>query len=203
MRHANVVAVLCLGVAAGACRRDKPGETAAAPAIDTAVAAITGDSVRDTTRVPGDTSVATAAAEIASAQGQPLGSAQLRDSVGGVVVHAQITGLKPGNHGFHVHTVGRCDPPAFESAGPHWNPTNKQHGRQNPAGWHAGDLANLGAAAEGVAQVDQTIEGATIRDLLEGDGSALVVHADPDDNKTDPSGNSGARIACGVIHRVP
>jgi Cu-Zn family superoxide dismutase len=128
---------------------------------------------------------------------------QLRDSTGGVVVQGAITGLKPGNHGFHVHTVGRCDPPAFESAGPHWNPTNKQHGRQNPAGWHTGDLANLAAAAEGVAQVHQTLEGATLHDLLDGDGSALVVHADPDDNKTDPSGNSGARIACGVIHAVP
>jgi len=202
MRHTKWMMVVCLGVAA-ACGKDKPGETAAAPAIDSAVAGITGDTVRDTTRVPGDSTVAAAAADIADSAGRALGAVQLRDSVGGVVVHAQITGLKPGNHGFHVHAVGRCDPPAFESAGPHWNPANKQHGRQNPAGWHAGDLANLGASAEGVAEVHQTLDGATLAALLEGDGSALVVHADPDDNKTDPSGNSGARIACGVIHRVP
>ena len=171
----NAIALMCLAVLV-ACGRDEPGETAAAPAIDSAVA-------------------------INNAQGQPLGSVQLRDTVGGVTFHGTITGLKPGNHGFHVHDVGRCDPPSFESAGPHWNPTNKQHGRQNPAGWHTGDLANAGATEDGVAQIHQTVEGATIAALLEGDGSALVVHADPDDNKTDPSGNSGDRIACGVIHR--
>jgi Cu-Zn family superoxide dismutase len=196
----KAIALTCLAVLA-ACGREKPGETAAAPAIDSAVAGITGDTVRDTTAAPGDTTIATAAVAINDAQGQPLGSLQLSDTTGGVVFRGTVTGLKPGNHGFHVHNVGRCDPPAFESAGPHWNPTNKQHGRQNPAGWHAGDLANLGASEDGVAQVSQTVEGATIRALLEGDGSALVVHADPDDNKTDPSGNSGARIACGVIHR--
>jgi len=186
-----------------ACGKDEPGETAAAPAFDSAAAALTGDTVRDTTRVPGDTVVASATAAIADSSGQALGSVQLRDSVGGVVVHARITGLKPGNHGFHVHAVGRCDPPTFESAGAHWNPTNKQHGRQNPAGWHAGDLANLGASADGIAEVDQTLDGTTLRALLAGDGSALVVHADPDDNRTDPSGNSGARIACGVIQGAP
>jgi Cu-Zn family superoxide dismutase len=199
MRHAIALA-LCVAAAAACGGKDDPNETAAAPAIDSAVAGITGDTVRDTTRVDGDTTVV-ASATVADAQGQQLGRVELRDSVGGVVVHAQITGLKPGNHGFHVHTVGRCDAPAFESAGAHWNPTNKQHGRQNPAGWHTGDLANLGASAEGVAEVHQTLDGATLADLLGGDGSALVVHADPDDNKTDPSGNSGARIACGVIQR--
>jgi len=138
---------------------------------------------------------------INNAQGQPLGSLELRDTVGGVIFRGTVTGLAPGNHGFHVHTTGRCDPPSFEFAGEHWNPTTKRHGRQNPAGWHTGDLANLGATEAGVARVDQTLEGATIQALLEGDGSALVVHAEPDDNKTDPSGKSGARIACGVIRR--
>jgi Cu-Zn family superoxide dismutase len=199
----KAIALLCLVAAAG-CRKEKPGETAAAPAIDSAVATITGDTVRDTTSAPGDTTTAaTAAVAINNAQGQPLGSLTLRDSVGGVVLDGTVSGLKPGNHGFHVHDAGRCDPPGFESAGPHWNPTNKQHGRQNPAGWHAGDLANLGATEDGVAQVHETLAGTTIAALLAGDGSSLVVHADPDDNKTDPSGNSGARIACGVIHRTP
>jgi Cu-Zn family superoxide dismutase len=196
----KAIALLCLGVVAG-CGREKPGETAAAPAIDSAVSSITGDSVRDTTSAPGDTAAAPATVAINAANGQPLGSLELRDTTGGVVFSGTVSGLKPGNHGFHVHNTGRCDPPAFESAGPHWNPTNKQHGRQNPAGWHTGDLANLGATGGGVAEVHEVLAGATLAALLEGDGSALVVHADPDDNKTDPSGNSGARIACGVIHR--
>ena len=196
----KVIALVCLAAVA-ACGREKPGETAAAPAIDSAVSTITGDTVRDTTTAGNDTTAAPARVAINDAQGQPLGSLTLTDSAGAVVFDGTVTGLKPGNHGFHVHATGRCDPPAFESAGPHWNPTNKQHGRQNPNGWHTGDLANLGATEDGVAQVHQALEGATVAALLVGDGSALLVHADPDDNKTDPSGNSGARIACGVIHR--
>lgn len=197
----KAIAMVCLGVLVGACGKDEPGETAAAPAIDSAVAGITGDSVRDTTAAPGDSTAATATVAISNAQGQALGNLTLRDSAGAVIADGTVTGLAPGNHGFHVHNVGRCDPPAYESAGPHWNPANKQHGRQNPAGWHAGDMTNLAVTADGVAQVHETLDGATIAALLDADGASVVVHAKPDDNKTDPSGNSGDRIACGVIQR--
>ena len=108
-------------------------------------------------------------------------------------------------HGIHIHAVGRCDPPDFMSAGDHVNPTNRQHGLRNPQGPHAGDLPNLTVEAGGTgtfqaANVDLTL-GAGANGLFDADGSALVVHADPDDEATEPTGNSGGRIACGVIMR--
>jgi Cu-Zn family superoxide dismutase len=117
-----------------------------------------------------------------------------------------LTGLSAGNHGIHVHAVGRCDAPSFESAGAHVNPAGKQHGLENPLGSHAGDAPNITSDMNGQSQVDVTFAHATLtasasNTLLDADGSAVVVHADPDDQKTDPSGNSGARIACGVLIR--
>jgi Cu-Zn family superoxide dismutase len=101
----------------------------------------------------------------------------------------------------HLHETGRCEPP-FETAGGHWNPTQRQHGLQNPNGPHLGDLASFEASADSVAQARTSTPGGSLRGqsgLLDGDGAAVVVHAGPDDGKTDPSGNSGARIACGVV----
>jgi Cu-Zn family superoxide dismutase len=98
-----------------------------------------------------------------------------------------------------VHAVGRCDPPGFESAGPHWNPTGREHGSQNPRGQHLGDLPNLLVGADGEGSFDLGIAGADLRAMLDTDGAALVIHAGADDYRTDPSGNSGARIACGVF----
>jgi len=118
-------------------------------------------------------------------------------------VRVAATGLPPGPHGAHLHAVGRCDPPDFSSAGPHWNPTNRQHGTDNPAGPHMGDMPNLTAAQDGSGTIDFTVRGATMQGgqqaLLDADGAALVIHADADDYRTDPSGNSGGRIACAVI----
>ena len=120
-------------------------------------------------------------------------------------VRVAVTGyrLPPGAHGLHIHAVGRCDPPEFTSAGAHFNPGNKQHGKLNPAGPHAGDLPNLVVAASGEGGIDVTTRGFTLTQgatsVLGDKGSAIVVHANPDDDKTDPTGNSGARIACGVI----
>ena len=109
-------------------------------------------------------------------------------------------------HGIHVHAVGKCDAPDFMSAGGHFNPTMHQHGLDNPQGSHAGDMTNLTVASDGSASVDYLLKDASLasgaNSLFGPDGTALVIHADMDDEKTDPSGNSGARIACGVISRA-
>ncbi|MFD1610981.1 superoxide dismutase family protein [Sphingomonas tabacisoli] len=118
-----------------------------------------------------------------------------------VAVLVQAEGLPAGTHGIHIHTVGRCDAPDFQTAGGHWNPTGKQHGRDNPMGAHEGDLPNIEIGADGRGNADFTVAGATLAALLDADGAAIVIHASADDYRTDPSGNSGARIACGVISR--
>ncbi len=97
-----------------------------------------------------------------------------------------------GDHGFHIHAVGKCEPPAFTSAGGHFNPQNKKHGRLNPEGAHAGDLPNLKVGADGTGSIDGTVAGVTLKAIV---GVALVIHADLDDEKTDPTGNSGGRVA--------
>ena len=115
-------------------------------------------------------------------------------------------GLPHGIHGIHVHGVGRCDGPRFESAGSHWNPAVRKHGLSNAAGPHGGDLPNVTVAANGTLSATLTVPGASLTgpsgapgSLLDGDGAALVLHAQADDNMTDPSGNSGDRIACAVL----
>lgn len=134
------------------------------------------------------------------AQGAELGSLTLAESAQGVTLTGSLRGLPPGEHAIHVHTTGVCEPP-FESAGPHWNPTNRQHGSQNPQGPHFGDMPNLTVGADSSVTVQATTAGGTLRGenaLLDADGAAVVVHAGPDDYRTDPSGNSGDRIACGT-----
>jgi Cu-Zn family superoxide dismutase len=134
--------------------------------------------------------------------GQPVGSVRAWQTAGGVSFRISASGLPHGLHGVHVHAVGRCNPPDFKTAGAHWNPAGKQHGMNNPAGPHAGDLPNVEVAANGVLNATVTLAGASIASLLDADGAALVVHAAADDYKTDPSGNSGARIACAVLQPV-
>ena len=113
------------------------------------------------------------------------------------------SGMPAGTHGIHLHEKGLCEGPKFESAGAHWNPAAKKHGRDNPEGAHLGDLANLEVGADGAASANFTVAGAMMASgakmLADADGTALVVHAKPDDYKTDPSGNSGDRIACAVV----
>lgn len=137
-----------------------------------------------------------------NASGQTIGSVRAWQTAGGVTFRVVATGVAHGVHGIHVHSVGRCDPPDFASAGPHWNPAARKHGLSNPAGPHAGDLPNVEVAANGALDTMVTLAGATLNTagaLLDADGAALVIHAQSDDNVTDPSGNSGARVACAVI----
>lgn len=110
-------------------------------------------------------------------------------------VRVQAEGLPAGVHGIHLHAVGKCEGPAFQSAGGHWNPAGKQHGKDNPLGAHLGDLPNLTVGADGKGSASFSVAG----HMADADGTALVVHAKPDDYRTDPSGNSGDRIACAVL----
>jgi Cu-Zn family superoxide dismutase len=131
-----------------------------------------------------------------SASGASVGAVQAEPRPGGTYIRIAVQDLPPGDHGLHLHTVGRCDGPAFQSAGAHWNPAGKQHGHLNPAGAHAGDLPNLTVSTNGRGAINFLATGGALDDA---DGTALVIHAKPDDLRTDPSGNSGDRIACAVI----
>lgn len=142
------------------------------------------------------------------AAGQNIGTVRAWQTAGGVSFHIEARGLPHGIHAIHVHAVGRCDPPDFASAGGHWNPAGRKHGLNNPAGPHAGDLPNVEVAANGVLSQTVTLPDASLfapagtpGALLDSDGASLVIHANADDYVTDPSGNSGARIACAVILR--
>ena len=137
-----------------------------------------------------------------NASGQTIGTVRAWQTAGGVTFRINASGLPHGVHGVHVHAVGKCDPPDFASAGPHWNPTGKKHGMSNPAGPHAGDLPNVVVKANGVLAATLVLSAASMSSLIDADGAALVIHAAADDNMTDPSGNSGARIACAVLQPV-
>jgi len=145
---------------------------------------------------------APAVIEIRKADGGLAARAMVWQTPAGIEVRVQAAGLPAGHYGVHVHAVGRCEGPAFASAGPHWNPTARQHGSLNPAGHHLGDLPNLDVDSNGAGRLEFAIAGATMdgaQGLFDADGAALVIHAGPDDYRTDPSGNSGARLACGVL----
>ena len=148
---------------------------------------------------------ATAKADLADSKGASVGTAKLKEASGGVSLTLEVSNLPPGVHGFHIHAVGKCESPDFKSAGGHFNPEGKKHGWENPEGHHAGDLQNLTVDAKGKAKVKVVVAGVTLGDgpnsLFQPQGTAIVIHAAPDDNKTDPAGNAGARIACGVISK--
>ena len=161
--------------------------------------------------VAGCTPMASAPGTTAQSAAGPAATAILRDASGadrgtatvtptdmGMRITVMASGMTPGPKGLHIHAVGKCEAPKFMTAGSHWNPDMKQHGRDNPMGAHIGDLPNIdiGADGRGTATIDVMSSPAT---LMAGEGKSVIIHAAADDYRTDPTGNSGDRIACGVF----
>lgn len=181
MRLAKYLAAGLLPATLGGCTASLPGDSAAPLAPVTSTVAV----LRD-------------------ASGADRGEVVITQVDGGIRIVIEGTHLPPGTHGAHIHTAGRCDPPDFTSAGGHWNPTGRQHGRDNPAGQHRGDMPNLIVGEDGTGRLEAVVDGARIDGgegaLLDADGAAVVIHGGPDDYVSDPAGNAGPRIACGVIY---
>ena len=148
-----------------------------------------------------------AQAALLDPSGSPIGSVSFVEQRQNVRIEISVTKLPPGIHGVHLHAVGKCDGPEFASAGPHFNPTGAVHGVANRNGPHAGDLPNLTVGTDGrgtlvaFTSLVDLAPGAS-QSLLRPTGTSIVIHASADDEKTDPSGNTGARIACGVVKKV-
>ena len=148
---------------------------------------------------------ASARATLRDAQGKTFGEATLRESSAGVLLKVDLQGVPAGTHAFHIHAVGRCDPPDFMSAGGHFNPAMMKHGLMATGGPHAGDMPNVYVGADGKLSFEVLDTNVSLasgpKSLFDADGSAIVLHATGDDYTTDPAGNAGGRIACGVIMR--
>lgn len=195
MRSSSLTfAIALLAAACAGDRTDVADSGAAAPAAglppvtDTAAGAATAND-----------SVVTV--DVRDADGRTLGTLSLTQSARGVSASGRLAGLPPGPHAIHLHATGRCEPP-FESAGGHWNPTNQEHGSENPNGPHHGDFPNITVGSDSTVSIQVTSPDGRLRGgngLLDADGAAVVVHARPDDYRTNPSGNAGDRIACGVV----
>jgi Cu-Zn family superoxide dismutase len=150
-----------------------------------------------------DPSGTTARASIKDAKGATIGDATLRETAHGVLLQVELRNAPPGEHGFHIHENGTCTAPTFESAGNHWSPEGKAHGFLEERGPHAGDLPNIHVPQDGRLTFELLVEGVTLspgaRSLFDANGSALVLHASPDDYASQPSGAAGDRLACGVV----
>ena len=193
MKGAPAITTAALGVLLGACQTPAVmPEPASLPPVNAAPAAT-------------DAAGAPVEVLINDANGVRVGVARLSPAGTGVQVMLAAAGLPPGMHGFHIHETGRCDPPGFQSAGGHFAPLGTPHGFDVPNGPHAGDMRNIEVGTDGQVRVELANPRVTLgtgpTSLFDADGSALVIHAQPDDYRSQPSGDAGARIACGVIAR--
>lgn len=151
----------------------------------------------------GSAHAADATAELKDPDGKSLGTLELSDEGSGVTISGDVSGLSPGEHAFHIHETGKCEGPDFKSAGGHFNPDNKKHGEVE-GGPHAGDMPNITADDDGKVSISHTNDAVTLEkgpknSLFDDDGSAIVIHAKADDYKSQPAGDAGDRVACGVI----
>ena len=198
-----LAASLALGLAACSERQDGYDDAATPPAATEAPAAPVAPSPPAATADMTTTPAAGTMAILAATEGNSVtGEITFAAVDGGVAITGQVNGLSPNTeHGFHVHETGDCSAPDGTSAGGHFNPTDSAHGRVSAGEHHVGDTDNIRADDTGVARVDTRLDGATLADGAPTDvlGRAVIVHADPDDYATQPTGNAGARLACGVI----
>jgi len=176
------------------------GKDDTAPATEADGEAIDGTTAEETS----DEELSLATVNLMNSDGKSVGTGELTEEDGGVRVKVNATDLPEGPHGFHFHEVGKCEAPNFESAGGHFNPTGGNHGLEQNEGPHAGDLPNLEVGADGTVEDEFLAEQVTLKSgkdnsLLQGGGTALVIHAEADDGKTQPSGDSGDRIVCGLV----
>lgn len=146
----------------------------------------------------------TARAELKNLEGKSVGEITLRQAPNGVIIHLKLKHLPQGEHAFHIHETGRCEAP-FKTAGGHFNPDAHQHGVANPKGAHGGDLPNLHVPKSGELQAELFTSSVTLApgatSVFDADGSSFIIHAKADDYSSDPAGNAGDRIACGVIKK--
>ena len=147
-----------------------------------------------------------ASAKLVNAEGAAIGSVTMTQFAKGVQIIVEASDLPAGEHAFHIHAVGACEPPEFKSAGGHFDPTSVEHGWNNPKGHHGGDLPNVHVGDDGTLSVEYFSAAVTLGEgassVFDADGSAIVLHQSADDHASDPAGNAGARIACGVLAKT-